>query len=117
MIGHPALTKVPSNKPIRFLVLVTAYNSELPSDSCCSFFLLIQLNRGLGAVVAVVPGAETGVKLSDHVQESLIRAHEGVLAGPSPVRTNGSSGSEARREKYEMGETVRSAGVRSVTDN
>ncbi len=45
-------------------------------------------------IVAVLPGAETGVELSDRLSH---RMH---------LRTNGESGSLARRNKYLMGETV-----------
>ena len=53
-------------------------------------------------VVAVIPGAETGVDLADKLSERL------------GLRTNGTALSEARRNKYVMGETVRAAGVRAV---
>ena len=53
-------------------------------------------------VLAVMAGAETGVELSDLLSEKL------------GVRTNGTQGSEARRNKYAMGETIRAAGVRAV---
>jgi hypothetical protein len=99
---------------------------------------------GLVSVVAVVPGAETGVRLCDHLQESVSRlqAESNAKAATTTVlslaetavtvsdvavvrtsssaltswtlKTNGSSGSEARREKYVMGEKVRAAGVRAV---
>ena len=53
-------------------------------------------------VLAVVAGAETGVNLADALSERL------------GLRTNGVAQSEARRDKYVMGETVRAAGVRAV---
>jgi hypothetical protein len=53
-------------------------------------------------IIGVIPGAETGVGLADRVSEKM------------KLRTNGSSGSEARRNKYHMGEKVRSAGLRAV---
>jgi hypothetical protein len=53
-------------------------------------------------IIAVLPGAETGVALSDSLSEAL------------EVRTNGTSLSSARRNKYLMGEAVRDAGVRAV---
>jgi len=53
-------------------------------------------------VVAVFAGAETGVELSDKLSEHL------------GLRTNGTALSEARRNKYVMGETIRAAGVRAV---
>ncbi|CAM9876580.1 unnamed protein product, partial [Chrysoparadoxa australica] len=52
-------------------------------------------------IVAIVPGAETGVELAD------------VLATRVGTRNNGEELSEARRNKYLMGERVRSQGVRA----
>ena len=57
---------------------------------------------GFANVSAVMPGAETGVKLCDRLSERL------------GVRTNGAAGTEARRNKFDMGEKVRAAGVRAV---
>lgn len=54
-------------------------------------------------VLAVIPGAEPGVELADQLSYRL------------GLRTNGVGGSLARRHKYHMGEKVRSAGVRAVT--
>ena len=53
-------------------------------------------------VVAVIAGAETGVELADKLSSQL------------GLRTNGTALSEARRNKYLMGETIRSAGLRAV---
>jgi hypothetical protein len=53
-------------------------------------------------IVAVLPGAETGVELADR------------LSARMGLRSNGESGSLARRNKYYMGEAVREAGVRAV---
>lgn len=54
------------------------------------------------AVVAVMAGAETGVELADKLSEHL------------GLRTNGVRLSEARRNKFIMGETIRAAGLRAV---
>jgi biotin carboxylase len=53
-------------------------------------------------VAAVLPGAETGVELADALSEAM------------GLRTNGTAHSEARRNKYVMGETIRAAGLRAV---
>mmetsp|Transcript_37218 Transcript_37218/g.37900 ORF Transcript_37218/g.37900 Transcript_37218/m.37900 type:complete len:506 (-) Transcript_37218:227-1744(-) len=53
-------------------------------------------------VMAVIPGAETGVELADRISSRL------------GLRSNGEENSIARRNKYFMGETVRKAGVRAV---
>jgi biotin carboxylase len=58
---------------------------------------------GLAApMIAILAGAETGVELADQLSERM-----GLI-------TNGTALSEARRNKYVMGETVRAAGVRAV---
>uniref|UniRef100_M4BST9 ATP-grasp domain-containing protein n=1 Tax=Hyaloperonospora arabidopsidis (strain Emoy2) TaxID=559515 RepID=M4BST9_HYAAE len=53
-------------------------------------------------IIAVFPGAETGVVLADKLSEHL------------QLTTNGTKGSAARRNKYLMGEKVRAAGLRAV---
>ncbi|KAJ0403433.1 hypothetical protein ATCC90586_001722 [Pythium insidiosum] len=53
-------------------------------------------------ILGVLAGAETGVMLADRLSERL------------GVTTNGSSGSDARRNKYLMGEKIRNAGLRAV---
>jgi len=62
---------------------------------------LEKLVRDLAAypVACVVPGTETGVELADALSERL------------GVATNGTEKSRARRNKYEMVEAVRSAGL------
>ena len=64
-------------------------------------------DRDGAEVAAVVAGAETGVKLADCLSEAVAR-------WAPAVRTNGASGAEARRNKWDMGEKVRGAGVRAV---
>jgi biotin carboxylase len=53
-------------------------------------------------VLALIPGAETGVELADQLSYRL------------NLRSNGIRLSNARRNKYHMGEAVRSAGLRAV---
>jgi biotin carboxylase len=53
-------------------------------------------------ILAVIPGAETGVELADSLSHRM------------GLRSNGEEGSLARRNKYLMGEKVRNAGVRAV---
>ena len=53
-------------------------------------------------IVAILPGAETGVLLADKLADKL------------KTRTNPLYLSTARRNKYVMGETIRKAGVRAV---
>ncbi|KAH8096418.1 hypothetical protein JL720_3789 [Aureococcus anophagefferens] len=61
------------------------------------------------ALVGVVAGAETGVKLADCLGDAVVAG-----AWAPGVRSNGAAGVEARRNKWDMGEKVRGAGVRAV---
>lgn len=73
------------------------------SDEDAAFNILTEQIAGLPwPVVSVIAGAETGVELADKLS-----SHFGL-------RTNGTSQSEARRNKYVMGETIRAAGIRAV---
>jgi hypothetical protein len=69
--------------------------------------------NGICDVVAVIAGAETGVRTADSLLEAVNRVQKS-MGGPANLLGNGIKGSEARREKYEMGEKVRAAGVRAV---
>lgn len=53
-------------------------------------------------IIGVLAGAETGVMLADKLSERM------------GLTTNKSSGSDARRNKYLMGEKIRKAGLRAV---
>ena len=53
-------------------------------------------------VIALIAGAETGVELADQLSERM------------GLTTNGTALSEARRNKFVMGETIRAAGIRAV---
>ncbi|OQS05326.1 hypothetical protein THRCLA_20652 [Thraustotheca clavata] len=53
-------------------------------------------------VIGVIAGAEPGVPLTDRLSERM------------NLVTNGSAGSEGRRNKYIMGEKIRTAGMRAV---
>ena len=64
--------------------------------------MLKSLKDRAAPIIAILAGAETGVELADQLSERM-----GLI-------TNGTALSEARRNKYVMGETVRAAGVRAV---
>ena len=74
---------------------VICYNEDLDE-------LVESLRRTHTDIVAVIPGAETGVELADMLSEKM------------GLRTNGTALSEARRNKFVMGETIKSAGLRAV---
>ena len=58
--------------------------------------------NAIGDIKHVVAGAESGVELADALSEFM------------GLTTNGTTNSQARRDKYIMGECIRSAGVRAV---
>ena len=64
-----------------------------------------QLDKLPWKIVAILPGAETGVLLADKLCARF---------GTGELRDNGETLSLARRNKYIMGETIRKAGVRAV---
>ena len=74
---------------------IVGYNSNIE-------ILSAEIRKVAPRVVAIVAGAETGVELADKLS-----SHFGL-------RTNGTTQSEARRNKYVMGETIRAAGIRAV---
>jgi hypothetical protein len=80
---------------------IISYPCDL-EESAAVEVLVTQLAALPWPVKIILPGAETGVELADQLS-----SHFGL-------RTNGTAQSEARRNKYVMGETVRSAGIRAV---
>jgi hypothetical protein len=78
-----------------------SYPIELDENSAFES-LTTQLSAFPWPIAAILPGAETGVELADQ------------LSSHFSLRTNGTAQSDARRNKYIMGETVRSAGIRAV---
>lgn len=78
-------------------ILDTNIEEEIAVDKLLSDIRSLDLN-----LLAVFAGAETGVELSDQLSERL------------GLRTNGTALTEARRNKYVMGETIRAAGIRAV---
>jgi biotin carboxylase len=64
--------------------------------------MLKSLKALAAPMVAILAGAETGVELADQLSERM-----GLV-------TNGTALSEARRNKFVMGETIRAAGIRAV---
>ena len=77
------------------------FDAEIPSATAVA--RLVEDLQGLDVhIKAVFAGAETGVELADELSEKL------------GVPSNGTALSEARRNKYVMGETIRAAGIRAV---
>ena len=79
---------------------------KLTFDAVLGFSNVDDMLKTLSALpakmVAVLAGAETGVELADQLSERM-----GLM-------TNGTALSEARRNKFVMGETIRAAGIRAV---
>jgi biotin carboxylase len=87
------------------MILQSSYPYHYPHTYTLSFILLqaIEKLKALPLpIVAVIAGAETGVELADQLSHGM------------GLRSNGLRLSEARRNKYHMGEAVRRAGVRAV---
>eukprot|EP01038_Epipyxis_sp_PR26KG_P016285 gene16285-22182_t len=85
--------------------LTLAFASVIPFDDDLSIICdqIIQTKSSSYLdIKAIIAGAETGVELADQLSEVL------------NLRTNGTTLSEARRNKYVMGETIRAAGIRAV---
>ena len=83
-------------------VATVQYNDRLEDEEKAIDDCLKELRDFPFDILAVIPGAETGVELADQLSSRL------------GLRTNGTEGSLARRNKYHMGEKVRNAGVRAV---
>ena len=78
------------------------HNDRLKDQDASINDTIFQLKALPYTILAILPGAETGVELAD------------ALSHRMKLRSNGEEGSLARRNKYLMGEKVRSAGVRAV---
>ena len=85
----------------------------IPQNLVLEFDRIITFDEGVEGIatvlqehqynlLAVMAGAETGVELADRLSSHL------------GLRTNGTEFSLARRNKFHMGEAIRSAGVRAV---
>lgn len=96
----PILGALIKNIPV---TTMTAFSACLFHDGSHSMDTILASVQGLHMnIVAVLPGAETGVQLADFLADKL------------NLRSNGMTGSTARRNKYEMGEKIRHAGLRAV---
>ncbi len=93
------LDLIPAGLDLEFAATIV-YNTENGPDGLSE--VLSELNALPFKISAVIAGAETGVELADRLSESL------------GLRTNGTNHSEARRNKFVMGETIRAAGIRAV---
>lgn len=78
------------------------YNDQLEDENAATNAAVDALRALNMKIIAVIPGAETGVELADR------------LSFRMGLRSNGEEGSLARRNKYLMGEKVRNFGVRAV---
>lgn len=94
------LNMIPCDLRVNYLDTIT-YDTTKDPDTALNE--MINKIRALeGQLVAVIAGAETGVLLADRLSEKL------------GLRTNETSLSDARRNKFIMGETVRAANIRAV---
>lgn len=81
---------VPKELNLTFLAHIV-YDDTLPDEDHALNMLVSQIRAVAASPLACITGAETGVKLGDRLSEKL------------GLRTNGSHGVEARRNKYLMG--------------
>jgi hypothetical protein len=84
------LDLVPEGLNMTFLATLV-YDDTNPDADLALDLLESQIRDLADDLVACIAGAETGVKLNDRLSQRL------------GLRTNGSKGSEARRNKYLMG--------------
>ena len=78
------------------------YLSHLRFDPCHPEVLLSYLRTLEVTLLGVVAGSEIGIECCDWLSEAI------------GLPTNGMSGSEARRDKYIMQETIKAHGLRSI---
>ena len=94
------LDMVPQHIKVDYLATIVYDTNKEPDEALSE---MISKIKSLGGnLIDVIAGAETGVLLADRLSESL------------GLRSNGTLLSEARRNKFVMGETIRSAGIRAV---
>ena len=94
------LDMIPQHIKVNYLATIIYDTNKEPDDALSE--MITKIKSLEGTLIGVIAGAETGVLLADKLSESL------------GIRTNGTLLSEARRNKYVMGETIRSAGIRAV---
>jgi biotin carboxylase len=94
------LKMVPDGLEVSYEAIIM-YDTSIDADAAFKS-VMGQIGEVHIPIVAVLAGAETGVELADQLSEAM------------GMRTNGTELSEARRNKYVMGETVRNSGLRAV---
>lgn len=82
--------------------LMVQHDSSHPNQDFAIQQTLGAIEQQGAPILAILPGAETGVELSDR------------LAARYGTRNNGEENTEARRNKYIMQETIRNKGVRAI---
>ena len=94
------LKMIPEGLEVEFAATITLDVDAEHSEGIKS--VIDQIHAVGLPIVAIFAGAETGVELADELSEIM------------GLRTNGTAQSDARRNKFVMGETVRAAGLRAV---
>eukprot|EP01038_Epipyxis_sp_PR26KG_P011809 gene11809-15803_t len=82
--------------------LMVQHDNGHPNQKFAISQTLAAIESSNAPILAILPGAETGVELADH------------LAARYGTRNNGEDKTEARRNKYLMQELIRSAGIRAI---
>jgi len=83
--------------------LLIQHDNTNPDQQQAISHTLDAIHKAGSCVLAILPGAETGVELADK------------LAARYGTRNNGEEMTEARRNKFLMQEAIRKAGVRSIS--
>lgn len=101
-VMHDLIKHIPQSLNDRFAAIIFHDGAHAHAQQAYDATVAaIRKVRGV-KIIGIIAGAETGVVLADKLSEQF------------GVTTNGSSGSDARRNKYLMGEKVRAAGLRAV---
>lgn len=96
--GGALISKTAHMKP----TLIIQHDNRNPNLDAAIQQTLKEIEQEGSPILAIVPGAETGVELAE------------VLASRFGTRVNNEQLSEARRNKFVMHETLSSAGIRSL---
>jgi hypothetical protein len=94
----PVASLLPEGVTVEFCATIQHNDQEEDQDAATNATLKALCELPF-EILAVVPGAETGVELADRLSHRM------------RLRSNGEVGSLARRNKYLMGEAVRRAGI------
>jgi len=103
-LDSPVAKLVAKGTNVNPTLLIQHNNTSSNQEQAIQETLLALDNAG-APILAIIPGAETGVELADR------------LASRYGTRNNGEELTEARRNKYKMQEVIRREGVRAIVQS